>query len=117
MKEKIPKFNPGYEYLENPAILELQKLFDEIVAGDKDTQLNKIPILQERWQKLLEEYAKMAKIDDSNLRQLIKFFRFNMRILDLGGMLLGRSKIGIMMSEENEKLITKHDNLIKEVEK
>ncbi len=116
MKEQIPKFNPEFSYLENPEILGLQRLFDDIVSGDKNTRINKIPIFRKEWRQLLKKYSEVARTNNFRLRQLVKFFRDNLRILDRGGMLLGRSEIGILMSEENEKLFGRYGNLIEEME-
>lgn len=116
IKERIPKFNPEFSYLENPEILDLQRLFDDILAGDKNIRTNKIPIFRGKWRRLLQKYSEKARTDDSYLRQLIKFFRDNLRILDKGGMLLSRSEIGILMSEENEKLLKRYRNKVEEME-
>ena len=116
MKEQIPKFNPEFSYLENPEILGLQRLFDDIVSGDKNTRIYKIPIFRKEWRQLLKKYSEVARTNNFRLRQLVKFFRDNLRILDRGGMLLGRSEIGILMSEENEKLFGRYGNLIEEME-
>src|SRR3989338_1806556 len=114
-KEKLPKFNPEFRYLENPRILELQRLLDDIlVAEDENFRNNRLILFQERWGELLEKYSKETDVDQTELKQLFKFFRYNMRILDKGGMLLGRSRVGIFMSVENEKLINQFDSLVEE---
>ena len=114
-KEQSPKFNPEFSYLENPRILELQRLLDDIlVAEDENFRNNRLILFQERWGELLEKYSKETDVDQTELKQLFKFFRYNMRILDKGGMLLGRSRVGIFMSVENEKLINQFDSLVEE---
>lgn len=114
-REQQPKFNPEYSFLENPEILDLQRLFDETVgANNENTRGDKLSAFQELWEELLGKYTGEAGVDESHLKQLFQFFRYNMRILDKGGMLLGRSRIGIFMSSENEKLANRFDNFIEE---
>ena len=114
-REQQPKFNPEYSFLENPEILDLQRLFDETVgANNENTRGDKLSAFQELWEELLGKYTGEAGVDESHLKQLFQFFRYNMCILDKGGMLLGRSRIGIFMSSENEKLANRFDNFIEE---
>jgi len=117
-KEQQETFNPEFGYLENSEILELQLLFDQIVmAENREARGDKPVIFREQWCRLLEKYAAEAKTDDSHLRQLIRFFRRNLSFLDKGGMLLGRSEIGIIMSEENKKLMSQYGSLAEELER
>ncbi len=114
-KEQLPKFNLEFGFLENPEILKLQRLFDDTTGGeDEEIRGKTLVALQKRWSELLEKYSEEAKADKFHLKQLLQFFRYNMGILDKGGMLLGRSKIGIFMSAENEKLINRFGNLVGE---
>ena len=93
----------------------MQRLFDETVgANNENTRGDKLSAFQELWEELLGKYTGEAGVDESHLKQLFQFFRYNMRILDKGGMLLGRSRIGIFMSSENEKLANRFDNFIEE---
>lgn len=114
-KEQLPKFNLEFGFLENPEILKLQRLFDDVIGSEnEEIRKKKLIALQKRWNGLLEKYSEEASADKFFLKQLLQFFRYNMRILDKGGMLLGRSKIGIFMSAENEKLINRFGNLVGE---
>ncbi len=114
-KEQSPKFNPEFNYLENPEILELQKIFDDILmTEDKDFRNNRLTLFQEQWRELLEKYSKGVDADETNLKQLIRFFRFNLQVLDKGGMLLDRSMIGRFMWVEHEKLINQFGDLVED---
>lgn len=112
-KEQLPKFNPEFSYLENPEILELQRLFDDTIGvNNEDSRGNKLAAFQELWIELLKKYLEEANTDELHLKQLLQFFRYNMHILGKGGMLSGRSRIGIFMSAENEKLVKRFDSLV-----
>jgi hypothetical protein len=96
-KEKqFPKFISKFNDLENPEILKLQRLFEDTVCSDDiKTRRNKLVVFKKLWKKLFNKYLGNKDVDRLHLRQLLKFFRRNIHLLDRGGMLLGGSHVAV----------------------
>jgi hypothetical protein len=108
MNEGEGGFNPEWDFLEDSEIKHIQNCLDSSLEGNfRDAKS-----FHEREQRFLTEFEtfflnalKKARSDRVYLVRLIKFIRKNLKILDLGGLSVGRSSQSNILSDANKKII------------
>ncbi len=106
MGSEASKFNPEFDFLENPRILELDNLINEIINFDTSPEEKQrlIGDFERKWNEAEEEYIKEAETDDTYIKDFLHFVSYNLRKMSIGGMNMGRSWIGDFIGRKASEL-------------
>lgn len=106
MDKERRKFNPEYSFLENPKILNLQIVIDDLVASEASPEEKRqaIDALEKEWDQVLKECLVSVENDDSFIKDFLHFVSYNIRIMSAGGINLGRSRIGNFIDKKSVEL-------------
>jgi len=94
-KERVPKFMPGYEYLENERILNLDKMTQKIIQATDRKEKNKlIEELRIEWDKVKNESIQESESNPERIKHFLRYVAYYVEKMDKGGMNMRRTLIG-----------------------
>jgi hypothetical protein len=111
------QFNPGYEFLNDQEIKKIQKFLDDsyFSVNTKEKRDDALKNFEKEMEKLTGNLPTIAKNNPFKLSQILLFVRTNMRILDKGGMNIGRSQQDNILVKMNKYFIENYKDLWNEI--
>lgn len=110
---KVPKFNPGYEFLEDKRILDLDILIQEIIKSEDRKEKKKLIVnLEKEWERVKNECLQESEADSTSIKNFLRFVNYYFVKMDKGGMNMRRTLIGEFIEVKGQELAPLWDKFL-----